>query len=202
MGSKNWEQRFAQHGASWQGWDGGQRRHSGHGGPPPWVQGLLGWGAPRATPSGPGPRARRGDVRLAILSVIADAARREEPINGYQVIQQIAERSDGAWRPSPGSVYPTLQMLEEGGFVTSEEIEGKKVYTITEAGLKLLEERGESKFEETPGMKQAWEIRESIAKLGMAVFDGVRGSDPETVKKISEILNKARKEVYSVLAES
>lgn len=142
------------------------------------------------------PRMRRGDMKFLLLEIL-----KEGPRHGYEIITGLEGRFRG-YRPSPGSVYPTLQMLEEGGFVTSEEVDGKKVYTITDAGLKLLEERGESRFEETPGMKQAWEIRESIAKLGMAVFDGVRSSDPETVKKIEAILNKARKEVYSVLAES
>src|SRR5687767_9912562 len=142
------------------------------------------------------PRMRRGDIKYLLLEIL-----KEGPRHGYEIITGLEGRFRG-YRPSPGSVYPTLQMLEEGGFVTSEEMDGKKVYTITDAGLKLLEERGESRFEETPGMKQAWEIRESIAKLGMAVFDGVRSSDTETVKKIEAILNKARKEVYSVLAES
>jgi DNA-binding PadR family transcriptional regulator len=139
---------------------------------------------------------RRGDMKFLLLEIL-----KEGPRHGYEIITGLEGRFRG-YRPSPGSVYPTLQMLEEGGYVTSEEIEGKKVYTITDAGLKLLEERGESKFQETPGMKQAWEIKTSLAKLGMAVIDGVRSSDPETVKKIEEILNKARKEVYSVLAES
>jgi DNA-binding PadR family transcriptional regulator len=93
-------------------------------------------------------------------------------------------------------------MLEEGGYVTSEQIDGKKVYTITDAGLKLLEERGDRSFEETPGMKQAFEIRQSLRKLAVAVVDGARGTDEETMKQIGEILDKARKEVYSVLAES
>jgi DNA-binding PadR family transcriptional regulator len=93
-------------------------------------------------------------------------------------------------------------MLEEGGYVTGEEVDGKKVYTITEAGLKMLEERGESRFEAPRGMKQAFEIRMSLGKLGAAVIDGVRGSDEETVKKIEDILTKARKEVYSVLADA
>ena len=142
------------------------------------------------------PRMRRGDIKYLLLEIL-----KEGPRHGYEIITGLEGRFRG-YRPSPGSVYPTLQMLEEGGYVTSQEIDGKKVYTITEAGLKLLEERGESRFKETPGMKQAFELKESLAKLGMAVIDGVRGSDPETVKKIEEVLNKARKEVYSILAES
>ena len=139
---------------------------------------------------------RRGDIKYLLLEIL-----KEGPRHGYEIITGLEGRFRG-YRPSPGSVYPTLQMLEEGGYVTSQELDGKKVYTITDAGLKLLEERGESQFKETPGMKQAFELKESLAKLGMAVIDGVRGSDPETVKKIEEILNKARKDVYSILAES
>ena len=143
------------------------------------------------------PRMRRGDMKFLLLEVL-----KEGPRHGYEIISELENRFRG-YRPSPGSVYPTLQMLEEGGFVTSEEVDGKKVYTITDAGLKLLEERGERRFEEaSPEMKEAFAIRESLRKLAGAVVDGARGTDEETLKRINEILNKARKEVYSVLAES
>jgi DNA-binding PadR family transcriptional regulator len=143
------------------------------------------------------PRMRRGDMKFLLLEVL-----KEGPRHGYEVISELENRFRG-YRPSPGSVYPTLQMLEEGGFVTSQEVEGKKVYTITDAGLKMLEERGERRFEEaSPAMKEAFAIRESLGKLAGAVIDGARGADEETLKRINEILNKARKEVYSVLAES
>lgn len=149
---------------------------------------------------GPGcevPRVRRGDMKFLLLEVL----QKEGPRHGYEIISGLEGRFRG-YRPSPGSVYPTLQMLEEGGFVTSEQVDGKKVYTITEAGRQMLHERGESRFEETPGMKQAYEVKQSLRKLAAAVIDGGRGSDEETMKRIGEILNRARKEVYSVLAES
>lgn len=143
------------------------------------------------------PRMRRGDMKFLLLEVL-----KEGPRHGYEMISELESRFRG-YRPSPGSVYPTLQMLEEGGFVTSEEVDGKKVYTITDAGLKLLDERGERRFEEaSPEVKEAFAIRESLRKLAGAVVDGARGTDQETLKRINEILNKARKEVYSVLAES
>src|SRR4030095_6251053 len=142
------------------------------------------------------PRMRAGVIKFLLLEIL-----KEGPRHGYEIITGLEGRFRG-YRPSPGSVYPTLQMLEEGGLVASPEVDGKKVYTITDAGLKLLEERGESQFKETPGMKQAFELKESLAKLGIAVIDGIRGSDPETAKKIEEVLNKARKDVYSILAES
>ena len=85
-------------------------------GPPPWLMQMFGpeMGGRRGRHGGGRPRVRRGDVRSAILDVLAGA---DEPVNGYQVIQQIAERSDGAWRPSPGSVYPTIQQLQDEGLV-------------------------------------------------------------------------------------
>src|SRR3954471_15574555 len=76
-----------------------------------------------------GGRMRRGDIRTAILAVLA-----EEPGHGYEVMQRLEERTEGAWRPSPGSVSPTLQLLEDEGLLRSAEREGKKVYEITEAG--------------------------------------------------------------------
>jgi DNA-binding PadR family transcriptional regulator len=130
-----------------------------------------------------------------MLEVLKDG-----PRHGYEIIGELEKRF-GGYRPSPGSVYPTLQMLEEGGYVTSQEVDGKRVYTITEEGLKLIAERGERKYEESPGMRQAFEIRDSLRKLAGAV-GGARGTDEETMKRINEVLQKARKEVYSVLAES
>src|SRR5215207_10320767 len=79
--------------------------------------GFPGFGPPR------GPRARRGDVRAALLLLLA-----EEPRNGYQLMQEIERRSDGVWRPSPGSVYPALQQLEDEGLVHAVEFEGKRAY--------------------------------------------------------------------------
>src|ERR1700742_3297111 len=109
------------------------------------------------------PRMRRGNMKFLLLEMLKDG-----PKHGYEIIGALEGRFRG-YRPSPGSVYPTLQMLEEGGYVTSQEIEGKKVYTITEAGLKLLEERGEGRFEESPGAKEAFELRDSVRKLVSAV---------------------------------
>ena len=140
-------------------------------------------------------RMRRGDMKFLLLEVL-----KEGPRHGYDIISEL-ERQSG-YRPSPGSIYPTLQMLEEGGFLTSEQVEGKKVYSITEEGLKLLEERGAPPFEAHPKMAQAFELRKSMMKLGAAAMEAARDGDEETVKKISDILDKARRDVYSILAES
>lgn len=141
-------------------------------------------------------RMRRGDIKFLLLEILE-----ENPRHGYEIISEL-ESKHGGYRPSPGSVYPTLQMLEEGGFLTSEQIEGKKVYTITDEGRNLLKERGAKPFEANPRMAKAFEVRKSLMKFGAAVMDGVRDGDEETVKRITEIVNKARKDVYSVLAES
>src|ERR1700704_1250570 len=108
----------------------GRHRHGppfGRGGPfGPFLVGGPG-GFPR------GPRARRGDVRAAALLLLA-----EEPRNGYQIMQEVEERSEGVWRPSPGSVYPALQQLEDEQLIRSEEIDGRKLFAITEQGRALL----------------------------------------------------------------
>lgn len=94
--------------------------------PPPWVGGGPPW---------PAPRARRGDVRAAILGVLA-----EQSMNGYQVIQEIAERSEGAWKPSPGSIYPTLQQLEDEGLVYGQEESGRRTFALTDEGRTYVAE--------------------------------------------------------------
>ena len=95
----------------------------GHGG------GFGGFGGPG------GGRARRGDVRTAVLRLLG-----EQPMHGYQIIQELSSRSGGAWTPSAGSVYPTLQLLADEGLVTSEETGGKKIFSLTEAGIAAVAE--------------------------------------------------------------
>lgn len=141
-------------------------------------------------------RMRRGDIKFHLLEILKDA-----PRHGYEIIGELETRS-GGYRPSPGSVYPTLQMLEEAGYLTGEQIEGKKIYTITEAGLKLLEERGGKPFAAHPKMARAFEVRKSMMKLGSAAMEAVRDGDEETVRRITEIINKAKSDVYTILAES
>ena len=102
------------------------------GGPPPWVAGLFGLAQ---GDQGRGPRVRRGDVRSAILDVL-----RGEPMNGYQLINQIAERSAGAWKPSPGSVYPTLQQLEDEGLVEADAESGRRTFRLTADGERYVDE--------------------------------------------------------------
>src|SRR4249919_1877467 len=83
-----------------------------------------------------GPRARRGDIRAAVLALLA-----ERPMHGYEMIKELEERTKGAWVPSAGSIYPTLQLLEDEGLVAGEESDGKRRFTLTEAGAKANDER-------------------------------------------------------------
>jgi len=149
-----------------------------------------------------GRRARRGDVRTAILAVLAD-----EPKHGYDVIRELEQRSGGNWSPSPGSVYPTLQMLEDEGLVTGEDQDGKKVYSLTDAGRTELEER-----RERAGGADPWEHRgapEGFAKLrdagfqlGAAAMQAARTGDAAQVGKVTEILADARRKIYEILAQA
>ena len=127
---------------------GGPRgRGSWTGGPPPWVQGLINLAQSGRGPDfgrghhfggHRGPKVRRGDVRSAILDVLA-----VEPMNGYQIIQQIAERSGGAWKPSPGSVYPTVQQLEDEGLVEGTEGRAAGCCSCRPRGARYVEEHPE-----------------------------------------------------------
>ena len=136
---------------------------------------------------------RRGEVKFVVLEVLADG-----PKHGYEIITAIEERRN--IRPSAGSIYPTLQMLEDGGFVTSADVDGKKVYTITDAGMKLLANRGaEAEAGADSDRDPHDRLKESAAKLGAAVMN-VRSSDDKTIERVREVLDKARKEIYTILA--
>ena len=217
MGHKNnpWDLRFQQHQSSWQGWDGGQRgrRHGatgGHGCPPPWVQGLLGWGTSGSTSSTPGPRAKRGDVRLAILSVVGDAVGRGEAVNGYQVIQQIAERSDGAWRPSPGSVYPTIQQLQDEGLVEVDDERGRKTLRLTDEGdAYVAANPGDLEAVWAPFQRASQratsgtsgDLKSEIGQMMGAVWQIVtQGTDSQRKAAIG-VLVDTRRALYGILAD-
>ncbi len=151
---------------------------------------------------GPWSRARRGDVRAATLLALAD-----EPMHGYQIMQRLEERSGGAWRPSPGSVYPTLQLLEDQGLIKGEEAEGRRVFSLTEAGVAeaaVVKERlGDAPFgAEDGGQDPRFALRQAVFQLGAAVKQvGMAGSAAD-VQKALEILREARKRIYALLAEA
>jgi DNA-binding PadR family transcriptional regulator len=144
---------------------------------------------------GGGGRARRGDMKFLILTVLADG-----PRHGYDIIAALEEKSNGRYRPSPGSVYPTLTMLEEGGFVTGEQADGKRIFTITEAGRAMLAAKPAGAAEEDDD--EGVDLKGAAMKLGAAVMQAARAGDGSTQERVRTILDAARKEIYKLLAES
>jgi DNA-binding PadR family transcriptional regulator len=144
-----------------------------------------------------GSRTRRGDMKFLVLEMLAEA-----PRHGYEIIRAIEEKR--GFRPSAGSIYPTLQLLEDGGFVTGAEVDGKRVYTITDSGRALLANRAADHDDEgddddeTPDAKHR--LKHTAIKLASAVMSA-RGADEATLEKVRVILDRARKEIYALLAE-
>jgi len=144
-------------------------------------------------------RVAKGDVRAAVLALLA-----EQPMHGYQIIHEIEERSDGSWKPSPGSVYPTLQLLADEGLITATESAGKKTYSLTETGR--------AEVDASEGKPAPWEssgtqdprtgaLPKAGMKLAQAAAQVGRGGSPEQVQQAVEVLNEARRKLYSILAE-
>ncbi|MGW5536581.1 PadR family transcriptional regulator [Streptomyces sp. NPDC004009] len=159
-------------------------------GPGPW--GPRGRGGPRG-------RARRGDVRASILALLKDG-----PRHGYEMIQEIAERSGGAWKPSPGSVYPTLQMLEDEGLIASASEGGKKLFSLTDSGRAAAEEGPEAPWEEA-SRGVDWEALGEIRQAGMGLMQAFgqvwnTGTKEQRDKAVA-VLNDARKKLYLILAD-
>jgi DNA-binding PadR family transcriptional regulator len=163
-----------------------------------------GWGGPRGRgfggPFEPGRRAGRGDIRAAILALLTEA-----PMHGYQVIQELGERSNGAWTPSPGSIYPALQLLQDEGLVTAAETDGKRVFTLTEAGRTEAAARGDGPLPweaaargERDGFGQ---LREVVMQVGAAVRQIGSAASEAQVAKAIQVLNSTRRELYRILAE-
>lgn len=149
--------------------------------------------------SGAGGRVARGDVRAAVLALLA-----EQPMHGYQIIHEIEERSDGSWKPSPGSVYPTLQLLADEGLITAEEAGGKKTYSLTDAGRAEVDgAEGKPAPWESPSAQdpRTGALPKAGVKLAQAAAQVGRGGSPEQVKQAVEVLNDARRRLYSILAE-
>jgi DNA-binding PadR family transcriptional regulator len=191
---------------------GGPRR--GHRGPgfggPGFKRGRMGPGGPEFHFEGPWfagagrmrrTRARRGDVRAAALALLA-----EEPRNGYQIIQEIGERSGGVWRPSPGSVYPALQQLEDEGLVRAEADDGgRRAYVLTDAGREYVDAHPDE-------LRAPWdvvaggvggtaiEMRKLIGQVAMAAFQVVSAGTEAQAAQARQILTDARKALYRLLA--
>jgi len=155
-------------------------------------------------PPGPwqlSPRVRRGDVRAAALSLLS-----EEPRNGYQIIQEIAERSAGIWRPSPGSVYPALQQLEDEGLVLAEETAGSRVYRLTDEGRAYVAERADELA--APWAQVANSLPEEMAELRLlwaqvnqAFGQLTQVANANQVAAANRLLRQTRRSIFKILAE-
>jgi DNA-binding PadR family transcriptional regulator len=158
--------------------------------------GGPGWGPHRR---GRG-RARRGDVRLALLRLLA-----EEPRNGYQLMQAIEERSEGMWRPSPGSVYPTLAQLEDEGLVRSVEAEGARRFELTDAGREHLTGRVDEPAPWAPAAEEAenplTELGPLVIQIGKATFQVASVGDQAQRDRARALLAETRSALYRILAE-
>jgi DNA-binding PadR family transcriptional regulator len=182
------------------------RHRGGHRGRGPW--GGFGPGGPfgpGGMPFGRGfgrPRkAKRGDVRAAILALLA-----EEPRNGYQIIQEIAERSEGGWKPSPGAVYPALQQLTDEGLVRAEETDGRKTFTLTEAGRAYIEAHPDevrAPWEDmTPDIgDDVHELFDLSRQAASALFQLAQTGTDGQVRQAKQVLTETRRKLYQILAD-
>jgi hypothetical protein len=149
---------------------------------------------------GRGPKRGRGDVRAAILALLT-----EEPMHGYQIITELTERSGGVWRPSPGSVYPTLQAMEDQGLVTADKAEGRRVFSLTDEGRVQAAASG--------GGPAPWEsaargadrslvdLRGLMVEVAAAVMQVGRSGSEGQVQAVADLLADTRRRIYLVLAE-
>jgi DNA-binding PadR family transcriptional regulator len=187
------------------------RRHVGHGrggpggaggpgfGPGPWMAHLF--GGPHGPGGGRRAKARRGDVRTAALLLLA-----EEPRNGYQIMQELEERSEGLWRPSPGSVYPALQQLEDEGLIRSVEQDGRRVYDLTDAGRAYVAERPDDQpapweiFTDTLS-HQAAETGALMRDVALAFSQVMRAGSEAQVAQAGQVLADTRRALYRILAD-
>jgi DNA-binding PadR family transcriptional regulator len=177
------------------------RRHRHHG-----FGSGSGFGYERFAPGGSfgrarGRRARRGDIRTAALLLLA-----EEPRNGYQIMQEVEERSRGAWRPSPGSIYPALAQLEDEGLIRTEEQDGRKLFALTDAGRELLAQRPDDRpapWEQLGGEygEEARALAQLVREVTSAFAQVMRTGSPAQMAAAREVLADCRRGLYRILAE-
>jgi DNA-binding PadR family transcriptional regulator len=193
-----------------------RRRHfmHGHGSSEDWLGhhgafGPFGPPGPPLPPMPPGPwrsrgrgrgRRGRGDVRAAILALLA-----ERPMHGYEMIQELEARTGGVWRPSPGSVYPTLQLLEDEDLIAGEEGEGRRRFALTDAGRAEAERQDQrAPWEQvTAGVAPAaWGLRDAVSQIVQAAWS-VAGAGTEAQQaRALEVLHDSRRRLYAILAET
>jgi DNA-binding PadR family transcriptional regulator len=145
-------------------------------------------------------RMGRGDIRAAILVALT-----EKPMHGYQIIQSIESSTRGALKPSPGSIYPTLQLLSDEGLVSSEQVGERKVHSLTEAGREAAAEYAEGPEPWEP--RRSWRTEHNVAlpkagaKLAQAIAQVAHGGTPEQSERAVEVIDEARRKLYAILAE-
>jgi DNA-binding PadR family transcriptional regulator len=145
-------------------------------------------------------RTRRGEIRTALLAILEEA-----PGHGYELIQRIEEKTNGRWKPSPGSVYPTLQLLEDEGLVSANETDGKRTYELTESGKaehqRRASEANENLWTRGEDGRPAAGLFEAVGGLAMAAKQVAMGSNPNQIEAAATIIRDARKKLYAILAE-
>ncbi|MWV48873.1 PadR family transcriptional regulator [Rathayibacter sp. VKM Ac-2803] len=144
-----------------------------------------------------GTRVGRGDVRAAVLALLA-----EQPMHGYQIIHEIEERSSGSWKPSPGSVYPTLQLLADEGLISADESNGRKTYSLTEAGRAQVAASGTSApFAGEPEPVDFGALPKAGVELAQAAAQVGRSGTPDQIRKAITELEDSRRRLYAILAQ-
>ncbi|WP_051267305.1 PadR family transcriptional regulator [Nakamurella lactea] len=159
--------------------------------------GFGSWGGP---PWVREKRRARGDVRSAVLALLA-----EEPMHGYQMIQEIGRRSGGSWKASPGSVYPTLQQLEDEGLVRADEQEGRRVYRLTDAGRQEATERAAEFADLWQGVapkRDDSQLAELVFGVGAAFVHVAKAGNAEQMAQAREVLARTRADLYRILGEN
>ncbi|MGB4137542.1 MAG: PadR family transcriptional regulator [Microbacterium sp.] len=148
------------------------------------------------------PRMARGDVRAAVLSLLA-----EQPMHGYQIIHEIEERSGGSWKPSAGSVYPTLQLLADEGLISAEEQQGRKTYSLTEEGRAAADAGKPAPWRKTDDDARRHDLSRHAAlpkagvDLAAAAAQVAHTGTPAQIEQAVTILDDARRRLYAILAE-
>lgn len=146
-----------------------------------------------------GTRVGRGEVRSAVLALLA-----EQPMHGYQIIHEIEERSGGSWKPSAGSVYPTLQLLADEGIISSTESNGRKIYSLTEAGREEVAGADASAIwgaEDTTSGGGFAALPKAGVELAQAAAQVGRTGSSKQVEEAVAVLTEARKRLYAILAQ-
>jgi len=155
-------------------------------------------------PFGHGARGRRGgrgrpNVRQAVLALLL-----ERPMHGYEIIQELDSRTNGIWRPSPGSVYPTLQLLEDEGLIEAEAAGGRKSYRLTDAGRAEAETAAQdppwARFGDDT-LSQVQDFRDAAVGIMGALKEVGFNGTPEQRDRALEILNETRRKLYAILAD-